>query len=176
MGCSQVPGGGFRDVEEGDLPEPASCENVGPLTRVPGGWGKFVNKEFVKAVVGGDESGVTIVDVRGAGRFMGEEKEARAGVRSGHMKGAKNLPFPKVLKEGWCALKEAHVLREILGGACNLEGEGRIVVTCGSGVTACIVATALEKVGVASERVACYDGSWAEWGAAEDTEVVTGDE
>ncbi|GMH61977.1 hypothetical protein TrRE_jg13292 [Triparma retinervis] len=172
VGCKQTPGAesgeGGGDAE--DIP---SCENVGALVPVQGGWGKYVNKAFVKSVVGGEEA-ATIIDVRGAGRFTGEEKEARPGVKSGHMPGAKNLPFPKVLREDWCGLKDEAELKGILGEVVGLEGDGRIVVTCGSGVTACIVATALEKVGVDPRRVGVYEGSWAEWGASDDTEVVEG--
>ena len=173
VGCKQSPGT-EKGEGEGDAPENIpSCENVGALVPVQEGWGKFVNKAFVQSVVRGEES-ATIVDVRGAGRFTGEEKEARAGVRSGHMPGAKNLPFPKVLEDDWCGLKDKTELTRVFGEVVPLEGNGKIVVTCGSGVTACIVATALEKVGVDSERVAVYEGSWAEWGASEDTEVVEG--
>jgi thiosulfate/3-mercaptopyruvate sulfurtransferase len=47
-----------------------------------------------------------------------------------------------------------------------------IVTTCGSGVTACVLALALERIG--GTRWSVYDGSWTEWGAYPDLAVETG--
>eukprot|EP00520_Triparma_pacifica_P004749 CAMPEP_0118656896 /NCGR_PEP_ID=MMETSP0785-20121206/13723_1 /TAXON_ID=91992 /ORGANISM="Bolidomonas pacifica, Strain CCMP 1866" /LENGTH=273 /DNA_ID=CAMNT_0006549765 /DNA_START=89 /DNA_END=906 /DNA_ORIENTATION=+ len=159
VGCKLTP---IQEGEDGynivTAPfSPPPCTNVGPIQNVREGWGKFVNLEFMKKVVGGEEK-ATILDVRGEGRFKGVEKEKREGVRSGHMRGSKNLPFPKVLQDNWCALKDDPELTNLLSNVVDLNGDGRIIVSCGSGVTACIVAVALEKVGVDKDRVAVYEG------------------
>lgn len=112
--------------------------------------------QVLDALRSGDER---IVDARSAARFTGTEPEARPGLRSGHMPGAFNLPFDKVLSGGRFA--DAATLRRIFDETGM--GEDRpLVASCGSGVTAAIVALAAEAAGRAP--VAVYDGAWAEWG------------
>ena len=112
-----------------------------------------------------------LVDARGGPRFRGEAPEPRAGVRSGHMPGAKNLPWGDVITpEG--TMKPPEALRAAFEGA-GVDLDQPIVTTCGSGVTAAVLALGLARLGRADTPV--YDGSWSEWGGRSDTAVVTGD-
>lgn len=99
-----------------------------------------------------------ILDARSAGRFAGTSPEPRAGTSSGHMPGAINLPFTELAEDG--RLKPAETLREIFSSK-GVDLEQPITTTCGSGVTAAVVALSLEIVG--AKYVRLYDGSWTEY-------------
>ena len=111
-----------------------------------------------------------LLDARSTARFRGEAPEPRAGLRSGHMPGALNLPFDQVVNPDG-TLKSEGELRPLFEGA-GVDLARPIVTTCGSGVTASVLALALARLG--REDVAVYDGSWTEWGGRPDTAVVTG--
>jgi thiosulfate/3-mercaptopyruvate sulfurtransferase len=110
-----------------------------------------------------------VVDARSAARFRGEAPEPRAGLRGGHMPGAFNLPSSAVIEDG--ALLPAGRLREAFHAA-RIDTRAPIVTTCGSGVSAAILALALARLGRLDVPV--YDGSWTEWGGRADTPVATG--
>lgn len=109
-----------------------------------------------------------VVDARSAGRFRGEAPEPRASLRSGHMPGALNLPFNEVVNADG-TLKSADELKAVFA---HVDLDRPIVTTCGSGVTASVLALALARLG--RFDVAVYDGSWTEWGGRSDTAVITG--
>ena len=111
-----------------------------------------------------------IVDARPAGRFTGETPEPRAGLRSGHMPGAVNIPGGSVFAEDGL-MKSAEALATLFAAA-GLDLKKPIVTTCGSGITASLLALALARIG--RSRTTVYDGSWSEWGGRDDTPVVTG--
>ncbi|MFD0937499.1 rhodanese-like domain-containing protein, partial [Methylobacterium trifolii] len=102
-------------------------------------------------------------------RFRGEETEPRPGVRPGHMPGALNLHYAALQTEG--RLKGPEDLRKVLAEN-GVDPDRPVVTTCGSGVTAAIVALALETLDRPAR--ALYDGSWAEWGADTSRPVATG--
>ena len=111
---------------------------------------------------------VQVVDARSAARFTAEAPEPRASLRSGHMPGALNLPFNLVVNEDG-TLKSA---ADLAAAFAHIDLGRPIVTTCGSGVTASVLALALAVLG--RFDVAVYDGSWTEWGGRTDTAVVTG--
>lgn len=117
-----------------------------------------------------ENGGSQIVDARGAPRFEGAAPEPRPGLKSGHMPGARNVPFNTLLAADGTMLPVAD-LRAVFEAA-GVALDQPVVTTCGSGITAAVVSLALARAG--AENVALYDGSWAEWGAAEDLPIVQG--
>jgi thiosulfate/3-mercaptopyruvate sulfurtransferase len=111
-----------------------------------------------------------IIDARAAGRFTGEVPEPRAGLRGGHMPGARNIPLSALLAPDGTMLP-ADKLAGVFEAA-GVDISKPIVSTCGSGITASVVALALARLG--RPRSAVYDGSWTEWGGLADTAIVTG--
>jgi thiosulfate/3-mercaptopyruvate sulfurtransferase len=117
-----------------------------------------------------DAGSAQLVDARAAPRFRGEAPEPRAGLRSGHMPGARNVPWgPLVAADG--RLKPEPELRAAFEAA-GVDLSGPIVTTCGSGVSAALLALALARLG--RDDIPVYDGSWTEWGGHPDTPVATG--
>ncbi len=111
-----------------------------------------------------------IADARPAGRFTGSEPEPRAGMRSGHMPGARNLPALALSRDGYLL-----PLEELRGKfkSAGIDLEKPVITSCGSGVTAAVITLALHSIGHKDNRL--YDGSWSEWGGRDDTPVVTGE-
>ncbi|TLS26343.1 hypothetical protein PpBr36_04567 [Pyricularia pennisetigena] len=107
--------------------------------------------------------GVQILDARSAGRFDGTAAEPRPGLSSGHMPGAINLPIDMLLDPKTKAFLPADQLRKVFESK-GVDPSKPIVSTCGTGVTACIIDTALEvaQFGDPAKRKV-YDGSWTEW-------------
>lgn len=110
-----------------------------------------------------------MVDARAAGRFQGKAPEPRAGLPSGHMPGAVNLPFNELLAaDGTMLPPDALRARFAAAGA----DDGRPLVTsCGTGVTACVLALGAVHAGLPEPAV--YDGSWTEWASRPETQKVS---
>lgn len=109
-----------------------------------------------------------VLDARSAGRFAGTEPELWPGRRSGHIPGSLNLPFTDILDPKDKTLLPAGALAAKFAGA-GVDMKRPVVCSCGSGVTACVLAFGLHLLG--HRDVAVYDGSWAEWGLPGDTPV-----
>lgn len=129
-------------------------------------------EQVQEIVAAGDSGSVQIVDARGAGRFAGNSPEPRAGLRSGHIPGSLNLPFERLLNEDKTYKSDAEI-RAILDEA-GIALHQPIVASCGSGVTACILSLAFERLGASDTAV--FDGSWTEWGSREEFPVATLDD
>ena len=110
-----------------------------------------------------------VVDARPAERFRGEAPEPRPGLKRGHMPGSLNVPFAEVVEHG--RLKSPETLKAIFADH-KVDLKKPIITACGSGVTAAIMALAVEEAGGKLEGL--YDGSWAEWGGRDDCPAVTG--
>lgn len=110
----------------------------------------------------------TVLDARSAERFAGSVPEPRPGVRSGHIPGSLNVPFGTLLNADKTMKKPAE-LKELFQRA-GVDFAKPVITSCGSGVTACILALGLYECG--RKDVAVYDGSWAQWGAREELPVA----
>ena len=115
-------------------------------------------------------SGDQIADARSPGRFAGADPEPRAGVRSGHMPGASNVPIASLINDSGGLRSLGDIARAFDAG--GIDPALPVITTCGSGVTACGLALGLALLG--NENVRVYDGSWSEWGAS-DAPIEGGD-
>ena len=125
---------------------------------------RICNMPEVRAAL--DDDSIAIVDARPAPRYLGEVEEPRPGLRRGHMPGATNLPFPDLFENG--LLKPREELKRLL--ADHFQKDKHTICSCGSGVTACVIAFAAHLLG--NDNVSVYDGSWSEWGLPGDLPVV----
>lgn len=114
-----------------------------------------------------DSGADLVLDARSAGRFDASVPEPRAGMRGGHIPGARNLPFTELLTPGQTLLPPELLRRRLL--VAGVDGSRPVVTSCGSGVTACVLTLAMAVAGLPEGAV--YDGSWTEWGGRPDTPV-----
>jgi thiosulfate/3-mercaptopyruvate sulfurtransferase len=170
MGHDQVAvlDGGLPAWLEAQLP----CEPVGAQPVEPGDFvarprpGLFCDAEHVAAAL--EDKRYAVLDARSEGRFQGREPEPRPGLRPGHMPHALNLPFGTLQSNG--RMRPTEELAALF--ASRVQPQQKLIFSCGSGVTACILALAAELSGY--RELAVYDGSWSEWGLPSSRPVVTG--
>jgi thiosulfate/3-mercaptopyruvate sulfurtransferase len=148
--------GGFRAWTEANLPTES-----GPVHHPPATFHAKLSSEAVKDLTqlkAEIENHHQILDARSSARFNGTAPEPRPGLSSGHMPGATSIPFTELVEDG--RLKPAEKLRELFA-ANNVDLHQPVTTTCGSGVTAAVIALGLELAG--AKQVSLYDGSWAEY-------------
>lgn len=118
-----------------------------------------------------DAQDYQVVDARSAGRFAGTDPEPKAGLRSGHIPGSRNVPFASLFSPDSKTFKPAGDIKSAFDAA-GVDLSKPTATTCGSGVTACTVALGAYLLG--KDDVAIYDGSWVDWGADPETPIQTG--
>lgn len=150
MAGQPVDSGPPQQVAEGDF----TAEMRAPLLR---SW-----EQVLENIDSGDE---IVVDARDTGRFDGTTEEPWPGRPAMHIPGSKNLPFMALMNDDGMTMRTPDQLRTLLDMAGLAENDN-IVCSCGSGVTACVIALAIHQAGW--KDAAIYDGSWAEWGLRDD--------
>jgi thiosulfate/3-mercaptopyruvate sulfurtransferase len=170
MGHDEVyvlDGGLPRWLAEGRLVQSGSPAKAEPRTFTARFRPRLVRamNEVTQALAGRDQ----VLDARPAGRFSGAEPEPRAGLPSGHMPGALNLPYGALIADGALLPPDQLQARFSASGA---DPDRPIIATCGSGVTAAVIALALARLGHWDTPV--YDGAWAEWAAQPKAEIAVG--
>jgi thiosulfate/3-mercaptopyruvate sulfurtransferase len=109
-----------------------------------------------------------VLDARSEGRFKGTEPEPRPGLKGGHIPGSRNLPFQALIDPKTGTMKPREELAEIFVAA-GISPNSQVITSCGSGLTAAILAYGLFLIGHIDAAV--YDGSWSEWGGRDDAPV-----
>lgn len=162
-----VLNGGLSAWIENDFPREPANESLDSIQK-----GKFkavYNPELIKnaesILKNIDTKECKVIDARSEGRFYGNTPEPHENLRSGHIPGSLNLPFEKVLEDGYYLPKPD---LEKIFKKLNLNDDP-LIFTCGSGLTACIILLAMELV--SSNKKILYDGSWSEWGLVTDYPV-----
>ncbi|WP_235016427.1 sulfurtransferase [Aquimarina sp. AU474] len=158
--------GGFPEWQKVNLP----CESESDTTNYKQGDFKA---SFIPDLVSNantilqemNNKNTLILDARSPGRFKAEEPEPRASLKGGHIPNSMNLHYNDVLDNG--KMKSEHKLKEILADF-NIENK-KLIFTCGSGITACIIMLAAELAGY--KNMSVYDGSWSEWGQLSDVPI-----
>ena len=116
-----------------------------------------------------DDREQVVIDARAEDRFQGLVEEPRKGLRSGHIPGSKNLAYTDLLVQG--KMLKPKELKEKLRS--KIPENKNLVFSCGSGITACVLALAAELSGY--QNLSVYDGSWTEWGSIPELPVEKGD-
>ncbi|KAF9570154.1 hypothetical protein EC968_002133 [Mortierella alpina] len=132
----------------------------------------------VLQIVQDKDNKITVIDARPAARFTGASPEPRAGLSSGHMPGAKNVPFMELfdMQTGELYGNE-HLLAAFTRAGVDIKqlqetsGPGKeVILSCGSGVSASVLYFALERLGL--KHLAVFDGSWTEYASRPESPIV----
>ena len=157
----RAAGGAMESGAPSDVPR-------GTFTAGPAVGVGVVDIDSLAAAVADGTAG-QIADARAAARFAGAAPEPRPGLRAGHIPGSRNLPFTRLLNEDG-TMRDAAAIRALFTEA-GIDPDAPVTASCGSGVTACVLAAGLAVAG--NHQVVVYDGSWTEWGSS-DKPIETG--
>ncbi|WP_367751838.1 sulfurtransferase [Flavobacterium sp. WC2430] len=155
--------GGLPAYAKENLPVEKSVKREYPLGNFESNFNPDLVKTKEQILENIDSKEAVLIDARSSDRFLGETKEPRAGLRSGHIPGSINIPYTNLLRDGKFLSKD-----ELVKILPKLDQP--FVFTCGSGVTACIDLIAYELIGNKNIK-AVYDGSWTEWGQIENLPI-----
>ncbi|MBE9476988.1 MAG: 3-mercaptopyruvate sulfurtransferase [Proteobacteria bacterium] len=163
-------------VLDGGLPkwkaEERSTSNT-PVTPVSGTLSATAQNHLVRdaaQVLTASETTTQIIDARPPARFKGDAPEPRAGLRAGRIPNSKNVFFKSLLTADGTLKSDADLTAAFKAQGVDLDQP--VITSCGSGVTASVLALALQKIG--HDNHALYDGSWSEWGALHDYPIEQG--
>lgn len=169
MGHEQVAvlDGGLRAWIAAGFPTAATLQTDPPIGNFKASYSEEAFCDFSVVLSSLDAPGCVILDARSSGRFYGTIPEPRPGIRGGHMPNARNLPFSELLDEG--KMKPVADLEKIFSKF--ITNDKRLITSCGSGLTACVLTLAAYLAG--HRNLSVYDASWVEWGAPSKLPVVT---
>ncbi|KIC51779.1 3-mercaptopyruvate sulfurtransferase [Tateyamaria sp. ANG-S1] len=171
---------GHRDVAvlDGGFPkwhaEGRAIEDMAPVIKDRHLTARFQNhlvRDVTQVSQAAKLGSTQVVDARAAARFKGEAPEPREGMRPGHIPGSRNVPYDTLLNDDK-TMKSPADTRAVFEAA-GVDLQKPIITSCGSGITAAILALALERMG--HDSWSLYDGSWAEWGMSPMVPVATGE-
>jgi thiosulfate/3-mercaptopyruvate sulfurtransferase len=128
----------------------------------------FVDADYIMAILSNNKQTTQILDARSYGRYSGVEPEPRANMRSGHIPRSNSMHYSLLLTDG--CFKSGDELQSIFN-CHDIRLENELITSCGSGVTACILAQAAVTLGASA--VSVYDASWSQWGGSDSLPLGT---
>ena len=125
--------------------------------------GFFIDFRRVRDLL--EDPSSAVLDARAADRFYARVEEPREGLRSGHIPNSVSMPYTGLQTEG--QMKDPEALKALF--AEQVSEDQSLICSCGSGITACVLALGAEIIG--KKQVAVYDGSWTEWGSRKELPI-----